>query len=177
MATPTKEETDAHAPVRKDSLGEKIARAELKIECLRGLGVNTRRLDAGLAKAKAALAARQSTSAAASLDELLILFSILSEEIDLIIERFLESGEEGKDGLRPPARASSPSLNEVRETVEDAFLKSLHSRNLRRMVEVIALEKVRSVLSEEDAPTEWVEKAVQKALSRKGATKRKGQRG
>jgi hypothetical protein len=173
MATPTKEGTDAHAPVRKDSLGEKIALAEMKIECLRALGVDTKRLDTILVKAKSALGARQSASAAGNLDELLVLFSILSEEIDAIIDRFLGSGKGAKKAPRPTGRGPNPTLEEVRETVEDAFLKSLHSKNLRRMVEIIAVEKVRSVLSEEDVPPAWIQKAVQKALSRKGVPKKK----
>ncbi|MHC4778977.1 MAG: hypothetical protein ACYTFG_10420, partial [Planctomycetota bacterium] len=132
MATPTKGGTEANAPVRRDSLGEKIAIAEMKIEYLRALGVDTSRLDKLLARAKKALASRSYTDAEGALDEMLIFFSVVSEEVGGLIDRFLGPGKSKMPTPRSQGPKSGPTLDEVRETVEDAFLKALHSQNLRR---------------------------------------------
>ena len=173
MAPPTKGGTEAHTPVRRDSIGEKIGIAEMKTDYLRALGVDTSRMEKRLKKAKSAFGAKNYEASEVALDELLVLFSVLTKEVEEIIDRFLGSGKKKVRSTAALRGGGQPTLEEVRETVEDAFLKSLHSQNLRRMVEVIALEKVRSILTEGGVPQKWVASNSRSGRSKKKAGKKK----
>lgn len=161
MATAKKRAREGDLPGGRESVGQKVALAEMKIECLRGLGIRTPELDDLLKEAKNALRAKGPDAAARHADRLLVLFSVAAEELESLVARFLGKPGAGAGAARGGA---APSIREIEETVADAFRKALHSSALRRMVEVVAVEKIRSVLTDEGLPLPWIQGAVRKAL-------------
>ncbi|MHC5037688.1 MAG: hypothetical protein ACYTHM_10265 [Planctomycetota bacterium] len=164
MAAPTKNRARAKSPRKRDSIGQSIGIAEMKLEYLRGFGVDTAGLDAMLRGAKSAFGKKDYAKSQKRLEELLVFFGIAAEEINAILARFLGSGKKGRPKPKTEGREAL-SLEAIQETVEEAFHKSLHSKGLRRMVEVIAMEKVRTVLADEGVPLRWIQDAVKRAVS------------
>jgi len=153
-----------------DSFGQDLALAEMKLDCLRGLGVDAGTLKKKLAQAKNALRTRDYESTAGRLEELLYFFSLVGEELNALLARF-QGTKTGEGAARASNKLEDPTLDEIEETIEGAFQKALHSKGLRRMVEVIALEKVRSVLEGDGVPPAWIRKAVDEAMRKKGSRK------
>ncbi|MCU0723202.1 MAG: hypothetical protein MUC63_06255 [Planctomycetes bacterium] len=164
---------DEREPVRDRSpdgyeadIRESLLVAEKKLASLNILGSGGAPIEGLIAGAKLSLERSDLAEARRKADEILVFFSILSGEIDSILSR-LASGE-GKREERKPDEGAPPTLEEVEQTVEDAFLKHLHSTSLRRMVEVISLEKIRSVMADEEFYQKVVRKSVERALAERG---------
>ena len=161
-----------------EALRKNIALARKKLDNLKELGVGKNALEKILRKASEDLKAGREEDCRRGLDELLLFFKLAAEELGMILDRFLEGGKGEAPKKAGEGSRSLLTEEEIEETVEEAFKKALHSTALRRMVEVIALEKVRSVLVEEGPPPAWVEKALSRALSgtKRGARKAGGPR-
>ena len=145
---------------------ESLSLVEKKLEGLRALGVRAAGLERLSEEAKSGLSGEGGAEGRRKLDELLMIFSVLAEEIETFLGR-MESGAPG-GAAEPGPQSSLPTLEEIEGTVEEAFLKHLHSSGLRRMVEVIALEKVRSALSDDEFYEKVVKKGVLRALGELG---------
>jgi uncharacterized small protein (DUF1192 family) len=134
---------------------------EKKLECLAEIGVRAAPVRAEIARIRALLKKKQTGQAAKRIEETMVLFKIASAEIEAVFEKL--SG--GKDSTPESGKAPPPSLKEISETVEEAFKRHLHSTSLRRMVEVIALEKIRSILQDEVIPESWLERVVKQTVA------------
>lgn len=146
-----------------DAVQESLLVVEKKLSCLNSLGVPASVFGARLQQAREKLERGETEEARKAVDELLVFFSILAEEVDAILAR-MDSGAEKKEGAKRES-GSPVTLDEIEQTVEEAFLKHLHSSGLRRMVEVISLEKIRSVMGDEEFYQKVVRKGVERALA------------
>lgn len=144
-----------------------IASLERKIKAMRTMGVDVSTLEAMLAKAKAKSSKKRSaTPARQAVENLQIAVSLVVKELDNVV-----SGLAGKSVEKKTD--APPSLDEIRTTVEDAFKKHLHSAALRRMVEVVALEKLQSILGGSDVPSAWLDQVVDEVQRRQKKRRRK----
>lgn len=157
--------SDAGVAGIPDQIRETLLVVDRKIECLKLLGVRSPSIELRINESRKIVEGGSPEEARKGLDEILVFFSILAEEIDSILSK-LDRHPGGKETSGPES-PQTPSIEEIELTVEEAFLKHLHSSGLRRMVEVICLEKIRSVLGDEEFYQKVVKKGVERALEEK----------
>jgi len=146
-----------------DQIRETLLVVDRKRECLNILGVTSSSIEHRIDESRKIIEDGSPEEARKSLDEILVFFSILAEEIASILSKL--DRHPGRKGTPEPESSQTLSIEEIELTVEEAFLKHLHSSGLRRMVEVICLEKIRSVLGDEEFYQKVVKKGVERALA------------
>lgn len=180
MAPPRKPKPGAISREEAKALREGIASAGEKLETLKAFGIRTGPLETRLREASKALRKKDASRARKTLDEVLVLLSIASEELNRLFKTGL-AGVETAGGAPARAPRDTPTLEEIEATVHDAFRTFIHSTGLRRMVEVIALEKVRQVMIQDGTPETWgrasAKRTPKAGQSRRAAGKKKTRKG
>ncbi len=140
-----------------------LDRTRKRIEALCEFGADASALSEKLANAEKQLVEGSEVEARLAMDELLIFMKILCSEIERMISG--SSTGETREVDKPKTSAGD---SESIEMANEAFQRCLHSSALRRMVEVIALEKIQSVLSDEFVSRDEVEKLLAEMRERQG---------
>jgi hypothetical protein len=125
-------------------IGNLLEGIRIRINSLQAFGVDAGPLHARLDDAQTALGENKKREARLVADELLIFIKILNAEV----ERFIREFSQGKGIETVPAKESDLDQR-ILDLVQEAFQRSLHGTSFRKMVEMIATEKVQILLSDD----------------------------
>jgi len=125
-------------------IGNLLEGIRIRINSLQAFGVDAGPLHARLDDAQAALSQNKKREARLVADELLIFIKIINSEI----ERFIREFSQGKGMKAVPSKENNLDKR-ILDLVQEAFQRSLHGTSFRKMVEMIATEKVQVLLSDD----------------------------
>ncbi|GEM_PF-3047061 len=165
-ASKKKKKRPARSRDERKSVETALEQASRKIEALKTLGADVSSLKTLLDKARASFRKKNNADAKKRVDELLVILRLGAEQMNAVMDP-LPGASKRKTGPARKKGNAVPTLDEVEQTVEEAFRKALHSSGLRRMVEVITLEKMRSVFLEQGPRENVFLEALARALRKK----------